>query len=59
MTWLREGSRSWEGFKKQYEELSEELQEKLQDTLDSKQMERLGKYNEEQKEKIPKELYSV
>ena len=55
----KEGSRSWEGFKKQYEELSEELQEKLQDTLDREQMKRLEKYNEEQKEKIQKALYSV
>ena len=55
----KEGSRNWEGFKKQYEALSGELQEKLQDTLDREQMKRLEKYNEEQKEKIQKALYSV
>lgn len=55
----RVGNKSWEGFKKQYEELSRELRDKLQDTLDNEQMKRLEKYNEEKKVKIQKALYSV
>jgi len=35
------------------------LQEKLQDTLDNRQMEKLKKYNEENKVKVQKALYSV
>ncbi len=55
----REGNKSWEGFKKKYEQLSRELREKLQDTLDNEQMKRLEKYNEEKKVKIQKALYFV
>jgi len=55
----KEGNKSWEGFKKQYEQLSQKLQRKLQDTLDNEQMERLKKYNEEKKVKIQKALYSA
>ena len=55
----REGNRSWEGFKKQYEELSRELRDKLQGTLDNEQMRRLEKYNEEKKVKVQEAFYSV
>ena len=55
----KEGNKSWEGFKRQYEQLSKDLKEKLQDTLDNRQMEKLKKYNEEKKVKIQRALYSV
>ncbi len=55
----KEGNKSWEGFKQQYEQLSKDLKEKLQDTLDNRQMEKLKKYNEEKKVKIQRALYSV
>ncbi len=55
----KEGDKSWEGFKQQYEKFSGDLQEKLQDTLDKRQMEKLKKYNEENKVKVQKALYSV
>jgi hypothetical protein len=55
----KEGNKSWEGFKEQYEELREELQGKMQDTLDDEQMKRLEKYNEEKKVKLQKAFYSV
>jgi len=55
----KEGNRSWEGFKQQYEQLSKDLKGKLQDTLDDSQMKKLEKYNEEKKVKIQKALYSV
>ncbi len=54
-----EGNKSWEGFKKQYEDLREELQGKMQDTLDDEQMKRLEKYNEEKKVKLQKAFTSV
>ncbi len=53
----KEGNKSWEGFKQQYEKFSEDLQEKLQDTLDKRQMEKLKKYNEENKVKVQNALY--
>lgn len=55
----KEGSKSWEEFRLQYENLSKELREKLQDTLDSEQIKRLDKYNEEKKEKIQRVLFSA
>ncbi len=55
----KEGNKSWEGFKQQYEKFSVDLQEKLQETLDKRQMEKLKKYNEENKVKVQKALYSV
>lgn len=53
----KEGNKSWEGFKQQYEKFSGDLQEKLQDTLDKRQMEKLKRYNEEHKVKVQKALY--
>ncbi|NOQ46958.1 MAG: hypothetical protein GQ559_09865 [Desulfobulbaceae bacterium] len=55
----KEGSKNWEEFRGQYENLSKELREKLQDTLDSEQMKRLDRYNEEKKEKIQVALFSA
>lgn len=55
----KEGSRSWEEFKRQYELLGKELKEKLQGTLDKEQMKRLDKYHEEKKEKIKTTLFTV
>ncbi len=55
----KEGNKSWEGFKQQYEKFSDDFQEKLQDTLDNRQIEKLRKYNEENKVKVQKALYSV
>ena len=54
-----EGNRNWASVKQQYEQFSEELKEKLQDTLDKKQMEKLKKYNEENKVKVQQVLYSA
>ncbi len=55
----KEGNKSWNGIKKQYEQLSRELREKLQKTLDNNQMEKFEKYNKEKKEKIKRALHSV
>lgn len=55
----REGNRSWETFKQDFDRLTSDLKDKLQETLDSKQMERLEEYNDEQKEKIQKTLFTV
>ena len=55
----RDGNRSWEAFKEQFDQLMEEMKEKLQGSLDNKQMERLEEYNDEQEEKIRKTLFTV
>jgi len=54
-----EGKSNWESVKQQYEQFSKDLKAKLQDTLDKKQMEKLKKYNEENKVKVQQALYSV
>lgn len=55
----KEGRNGWEEFKHQYELLVKELRDKLQETLDSDQLDRYDKYNEEKKEKIRTDLFSV
>ena len=53
----REGVKSLEEFKIQYDQLTEELKKKLQDTLDSNQMESLEQHSEELKEKIQETVF--
>ncbi len=53
------GSKSWDEFKLQYEQFSKELREKLQDSLDSEQMKKLDRYNEEKMEKIHMAMFSA
>lgn len=48
----REGMKSLEDFKTQYDQLTKELNKKLKDTLDRDQMESLEKHSEELKVKI-------
>jgi len=55
----REGNKSLEKFKQQYEQLSEDLNQKLKDTLNSDQMKSLETYREELREKIKTALYSA
>jgi biopolymer transport protein ExbB/TolQ len=55
----REGNKSLEKFKQQYEQLSEDLNQKLKDTLNSDQMKSLETYREELREKIKMALYSA
>lgn len=53
----KEGSRNWDEFKRQYEEISNELKDQMQETLDSSQMKKLEKYNEEKRDKIREFLF--
>ncbi len=55
----KEGNKSLEKFKQQYEQLSEDLNEKLRDTLNSDQVKSLETYREELREKIKTALYSA
>lgn len=55
----KEGSRSWEEFKRRYEQLSKELHQKVEETLDDGQLEKLDQYNEEKREKIHQALFSA
>jgi len=55
----KEGSKSWETFREKFEQLATDLQNSLRETLDNEQMKRLEEYNEEQKVKIQKALFTV
>ncbi|NNK14851.1 MAG: hypothetical protein HKP52_11490 [Desulfofustis sp.] len=55
----QEGAQDWNEFKKDLEKLTRDLYDKVQETLDDEQMEKLEKYNEEQKEDIKKTLFTV
>lgn len=55
----KEGSKSWEKFRQNFEQLATDLQNSLQESLDNEQMKRLEEYNEEQKVKIQKALFTV
>ncbi len=56
---LQQGSRSWDTFSKEFEQLTKDLRDSLQETLDNEQMKRLEKYNKEQKEKIQKAVFTA
>lgn len=55
----REGNKSLEEFKKQYDQLNKELNQKLKDTLDGDQLKSLDTHRDELREKIRKSLYSA
>lgn len=55
----KEGSRDWNKFKQDFEKLTKDLYDKVQETLDDEQLEKLEKYNEDQKEDIKKALSTV
>ena len=55
----KEGSRDWNEFKQDFEKLTKDLYDKVQETLDDEQLEKLEKYNEDQKEDIKKALLTV
>ncbi|MBT8353742.1 MAG: hypothetical protein KJO60_04410 [Desulfofustis sp.] len=55
----QEGAQDWNEFKKNLEKLTRDLYDKVQETLDDEQMEKLEKYNEDQKEDIKKALFTV
>jgi len=54
-----EGTESWNDFKKEFEKLTKDLYDKVQETLDDEQLEKLEKYNEEQKEDIKRALFTA
>lgn len=54
-----EGSRNWNDFKKDLEELKEDIYDKVQDTLDDEQMKKFEEYNDKQEEKIERTLFRV
>lgn len=53
------GASNWEEFKRKYEKLSKELRNSLDKTLESDQLDRLDKYNEEKKDKIHDKLIAI
>jgi hypothetical protein len=55
----KEGAQDWNDFKKDLEKMTKDLYDKVQETLDDEQMEKLEKYNEDQKENIKKALFTV
>lgn len=54
-----EGTENWNEFKEEFEKLTKDLYDKVQETLDDEQLEKLEKYNEDQKEDIKKALFTV
>lgn len=55
----KEGSRDWTEFKQDFEKMTRDLYDKVRETLDDEQLEKLEKYNEDQKEDIKKALFTV
>ena len=55
----KEGSKDWTEFKQDFEKMTRDLYDKVQETLDDEQLEKLEKYNEDQKEDIKKALFTV
>ncbi|MBW2329201.1 MAG: hypothetical protein JRF04_06225 [Deltaproteobacteria bacterium] len=55
----KEGSKSLEDFKHQYERLGKETKNELQDMLDDEQIKRYEKYIEENKKKIEKVMFNA
>ncbi len=55
----KEGSKDWSEFKQDFEKMTRDLYDKVQETLDDEQLEKLEKYNEDQKEDIKKALFTV
>ena len=54
-----EGSRNWEAFKRQYEQMSQDLKEKLEEKLDRDQIEKLEKYQEDRKKPDSRDTFCV
>ncbi len=55
----KEGSKDWTEFKQDFEKMTRDLYDKVQETLDDEQLEKLEKYNEDQKENIKRALFTV
>ena len=55
----KEGSKDWTDFKQDFEKMTRDLYDKVRETLDDEQLEKLEKYNEDQKEDIKKALFTV
>ena len=55
----KEGSQDWNAFLKDLERLTKDLYDKMQETLDDEQLEKLEKYNNDQKEDIKKALLTA
>lgn len=55
----KEGSKDWTEFKQDFEKMTRDLYDKVRETLDDEQLEKLEKYNEDQKEDIKKALFTV
>lgn len=54
-----EGTRNWMEFKEEFDKLTQDLYDKVKETLNQEQMQKLEKYNEEQKEDIQRTLFTV
>lgn len=54
-----EGTRNWIEFKEEFDKLTQDLYDKVKETLNQEQMQKLEKYNEEQKEDIQRTLFTV
>ena len=55
----KEGSKDWTEFKQDFEKMTRDLYDKVRETLDDEQLEKLEKYNEDQKEDIKKALFTA
>lgn len=58
-TLVKEGNKSLEAFKRDYDELSKEMRDRLKKQLDDEQMDKLEKYNEDRKDKIEQTLFTT
>lgn len=54
-----EGTRNWIEFKEEFDKLTQDLYDKVKETLNQEQMQKLEKYNEDQKEDIQRTLFTV
>lgn len=54
-----EGTRNWVEFREEFDKLTQDLYDKVKETLNQEQMQKLEKYNEDQKEDIQRTLFTV
>ena len=54
-----EKTKEWNEFKQDFEKLTKDLYDKVKETLNQEQLQKLEKYNEEQKEDIQRTLFTV
>lgn len=52
-----ESSKDWNKFKQDFEKLTKDLYKKVEETLNDQQLEKLEKYNEEQKDNIERVMF--